>query len=203
MHAEPFAVWLGQLDLHLLAQGRRRITIGVDWLAYLCGRPLRSYRIVPWLTPNRSANVGTVPYGRVPWRVGPCFGESESFRPFLQSLITAASRINTFAGHGRLDVAGDSDSVPRRHGDAQGVAVTIATAGAAELALKVEHLGVRRSVVLQQRGGDVSPPSAGRTARDDHMPWAQIVQPQGVAGRNVPCLFHLARATPERARKQG
>jgi hypothetical protein len=33
------------------------------------------------------------------------FGKSESFRLCSISLITAASRINTFAGHGRLDVA--------------------------------------------------------------------------------------------------
>jgi hypothetical protein len=96
-------------------------------------------------------------------------------------LITAASRINTFADHHRLelrgDAAGDSDSVPRRHGDGQRVASTIATAGAAELPLKVEQPGVRRSAVVQQRGRDVSPPSAGRTARDDHMRRAQVVQP--------------------------
>jgi hypothetical protein len=82
----------------------------------------------------------------------------------------------------RGDVAGDSDSVPRRHGDGQRVASTIAAAGAAELPLKIEHPGVWRSAVLQQRAGDMSPPSAGRTGRDDHVPWAQIVQPQGVGG---------------------
>ena len=35
----------------------------------------------------------------------PCFGRSESFRLSSISLIAAASRSNTFAGHGRLDVA--------------------------------------------------------------------------------------------------
>jgi hypothetical protein len=71
---------------------------------------------------------------------------------------------------------GDSDSVSRRHGDGQR-ASTIATAGAAKLPLKVEQLGVWRSAVLQQRGGDVGASSADRAGRDDHMPWAQIVQP--------------------------
>jgi hypothetical protein len=36
---------------------------------------------------------------------GPGFAKSESFSLSSISLITAASRINTFAGHGRLDVA--------------------------------------------------------------------------------------------------
>jgi hypothetical protein len=109
------------------------------------------------------------------------------FHTFLHSLITAASRTDpsrVMAGSKRRDtielrgdVAGDSDSVPRRHGDAQRVASTIATAGAAEHLLKVEQFGVPRSAVLQQRGGNVSPSSACRTARDDHMPWAQIIEP--------------------------
>jgi hypothetical protein len=34
-----------------------------------------------------------------------CFGKPESFRLSSISLITAANRINTFAGHGRLDAA--------------------------------------------------------------------------------------------------
>jgi hypothetical protein len=55
--------------------------------------------------------------------------------------------------------------------------VTIATAGAPKLPLKVAQPVVGRSVVLQQRGGDVSPPSADGTGRDDHMPWAQIIEP--------------------------
>jgi hypothetical protein len=50
----------------------------------------------------------------------------------------------------------------------------IATAAAAEFPLKVEHPGVRRSAVLQQRGGDMSPPSANRTARNGHMPSADV-----------------------------
>ena len=57
--------------------------------------------------------------------------------------------------------------------------------------------------MLQQRSSDMSPLSAGPTGRDDHVPWAQIVQPQRIAGRNVPCLFHTDSATLEQARKQG
>jgi hypothetical protein len=37
-------------------------------------------------------------------RLGRCCGKSESFRLSSISLIPAASRINTFAGHGRLDL---------------------------------------------------------------------------------------------------
>jgi hypothetical protein len=39
--------------------------------------------------------------------------------------------------------------------------------------------------VLQQRGRDVGASSADYTSRDDHMPWAQVVHPQGVAGRKA------------------
>jgi hypothetical protein len=130
--------------------------------------------------PRLTFNFAPRPRWRHPVAGGLCFGKPESSRLCSISLITGASRINAFAGHGRRDVArcprprggsaGDSDSVSRRHGDGQPVASTIATAGAAELPLKVEQFGVPRSAVLQQRGGDVSPPSARRTGRDDHMP---------------------------------
>ena len=42
---------------------------------------------------------------RRPVAGGPCFRKSESFSLSSISLIAAASRINAFAGHGRLDVA--------------------------------------------------------------------------------------------------
>jgi len=113
--------------------------------------------------------------------------KSESFGLSSISLITATSRIDIFAGHNRLDVArcprlrggsaGESHSGPRRHRDGQGIASRIATAGAAELLPKIEQFGVPRSAVLQQRGGNVSPSLACRTARDDYMPWAQISEP--------------------------
>jgi hypothetical protein len=41
------------------------------------------------------------------------------------------------------------------------------------------------SAALQQRGGDVTPPSADGAGRDDHVPGAQVVQPQGISRRNV------------------
>ena len=53
-------------------------------------------------------------------------------------------------------------SVPRRHGDAQGVALAVAATAAAKLPLEVEQPGVRRPAVLQQLGVDVGPLSAGR-----------------------------------------
>jgi hypothetical protein len=59
-----------------------------------------------------------------------------------------------------------------------------------------------RPAVLQQPGIDVGPLSAGRTGREDHMPGAQIVEPDGIA-RNVLILFHAERVRPERAGEQG
>jgi hypothetical protein len=93
-------------------------------------------------------------------------------------------------------------SVPRRHGDAQGVALVIAAAAAAKLSLEVYKSGVRRPAVLQEPGVDVGPLSAGGTGRDDHMPGAQIVEPDRVARRDVLVLFHSTRAMPERAGEQ-
>ena len=97
----------------------------------------------------------------------------------------------------------DRDSVPRRHGDAQGVATVIAAAAAAKLPLEVEQLGVGRAAVLQQPGVNVGPLSAGATGREDHMPGAQIVEPDGIARRDVPASFHSKRAMPERTGEQG
>ena len=93
--------------------------------------------------------------------------------------------------------------VPRRHGDAQGVALAIAATAAAKLPLEVEQPGVRRPAVLQQLRVDVGPLSAGGTGRDDHMPGAQIIEPDGIARRDVLALFHSSRAMPEQAREQG
>jgi hypothetical protein len=76
-------------------------------------------------------------------------------------------------------------SIPRRHRNGQGVAMGIAAAGAAKLPLEVEQLGVRRPAVLQQPGVDVGALSAGGTGRKDHVPAAQIVEPHGIARRNV------------------
>ena len=78
----------------------------------------------------------------------------------------------------------------------------IAAAAAAKLPLEVEQPGVRRPAVLQQPGVDVGPLSAGRTGREDHMPGAQIVEPDGIARRDVLVLFHSSRAMPERAGEQ-
>jgi hypothetical protein len=78
----------------------------------------------------------------------------------------------------------------------------IATAAAAELPLEVKQPGVRRSAVLQERGVDVGPSSAGRTGRDDDVPRTQIVEREGIARRNVPILFHPTRAMPEQVREQ-
>ncbi len=80
-------------------------------------------------------------------------------------------------------------SVPRRHGDGQGVALAITAAAAAKLALEVEQPGVGWPAVLQQPGVDVSPLSAGRTGREDHMPGAQIVEPDGIARRDILVSF--------------
>ena len=49
------------------------------------------------------------------------------------------------------------------------------------------------SAVLQQLGGDVGAAPAGGAGRDDHMPGAQIVEPDGIAGREVLVLFHSAQ----------
>ena len=57
----------------------------------------------------------------------------------------------------------------------------IPAAAAAKLPLEVEQLGIRRPAVLQQPGVDVGPLSAGRAGRDDHMPGAQVVEPDGIA----------------------
>ena len=43
---------------------------------------------------------------------------------------------------------------------------------------------------------------AGSTGREDHMPGAQIVEPDGIARRNVLASFHTRRAMPERAGEQ-
>jgi hypothetical protein len=43
--------------------------------------------------------------------------------------------------------------------------------------------------VLQQPGVDVGPLSAGRTGGADHMPGAQILEPDGIARRDVPVLL--------------
>ena len=94
-------------------------------------------------------------------------------------------------------------ALPRSHRHVQGVASTIVAAATGKPPLNIEQLGVRRPAVPQQRGSDVSPISAGRTGRDDHVPWAQNVHPQRITRRHVPRLFHSARATPEQARKQG
>jgi hypothetical protein len=59
--------------------------------------------------------------------------------------------------------------------------VVIAATAAAKLAFKVEQLGVRRSAVLQQPSVDAGPLSAGSAGRDNHMPGAQIVEPDGIA----------------------
>jgi hypothetical protein len=78
----------------------------------------------------------------------------------------------------------------------------IATAAAAKIPLEVEQFGVRRAPVLQQPGVDLGPLSAGCTGRDDHMPGAQVVEPDGIARRDVLVLFHKERVMPERAGEQ-
>jgi hypothetical protein len=70
------------------------------------------------------------------------------------------------------------------------------------LPLEVEQPGVRWPAVLQQPGVDVGPLSAGRTGREDHMPGAQIIEPDGIARRDVLVSFHSSRAMPERAGEQ-
>jgi hypothetical protein len=80
--------------------------------------------------------------------------------------------------------------------------VVIATAAAAKLPLEVEQPGVRRPAVLDQPGVDMGPLSAGGTGREDHMPGAQIVEPDGIARRDVLGPFHASRAMPERASEQ-
>ena len=92
--------------------------------------------------------------------------------------VTAADASSFRASQGQIaaDMAraiigragtGERGSVPRRHGNAQGVALVIAAAAAAKLALEVEQPGVRRPSVLQQPGVDVGPPAARRTGRED------------------------------------
>jgi hypothetical protein len=78
----------------------------------------------------------------------------------------------------------------------------IAAAAAAKLPLDVEQPGVWRPAVLQHLGVDVGPPSAGRTGGEDHMPGAQIIEPDRIARRNVLVLFHSARAMPEGGAEQ-
>jgi hypothetical protein len=68
----------------------------------------------------------------------------------------------------------------------------VAAADAAKLPLEVEQSGVGRPAMLQQPGVDVGPFSAGCTGYDDHMPGAQIVEPDGIARRYVLVLFHPA-----------
>jgi hypothetical protein len=82
---------------------------------------------------------------------------------------------------------------PRRHVDAQGVALVIPAAAAAELPLEVEQPGVRRPAVLQQSGVDVGPLSAGGTGGEDHMPGSQVAEPDGIARRDILVLFHIDR----------
>jgi lambda family phage tail tape measure protein len=93
-------------------------------------------------------------------------------------------------------------SVSRRHGNAQGVALVVAAAAAAKLPLKVDQSGVWRPTMLQQPGVHVGPAPAGAAGRDDHMPGAQILEPDGIAPRDVLVLFHSSRAMPERADEQ-
>jgi hypothetical protein len=73
----------------------------------------------------------------------------------------------------------------------------IAAGGAAKLPLEVKELGVRQPAVLEQPGVDVSPLPAGGTGRDDDMPGAQIVEPDGIARRDVLASFHASRAKSE------
>jgi hypothetical protein len=70
----------------------------------------------------------------------------------------------------------------------------IAAAAAAKFPLEVEQPGVRRPAVLQQPGVDVGPLSAGRTGREDQMPGAEIVEPDGMARRYVLVLFHVRKS---------
>jgi hypothetical protein len=58
-------------------------------------------RIIPRSAWRVTINLGAAPR----WRVDPDFVKSESSRHSFISLITAASRINTVAGDGPLDVA--------------------------------------------------------------------------------------------------
>ena len=74
--------------------------------------------------------------------------------------------------------------------------------GLGKLALQVEQTGVRRPAMLQQPGVDVGLLSAGCAGREDHMPGAQVVEPDGIARRYVLVLFHANRAIPERAGEQ-
>jgi hypothetical protein len=78
----------------------------------------------------------------------------------------------------------------------------IAAAAAAELPLEVKQPGVRRPAMLEQPGVDVGPLSAGGTGRDDHMPGAQILEPDGIARGRVPLLFHSSTAMPEETDEQ-
>ena len=127
--------------------------------------------------------------------------------------VTAADAGSFRASQGQIaaDMARDrsgepepvsGSSVPRRHGDAEGVALAIAAAAAAKLPLEVEQSGVRRPAVLQQPGVDVGPLSAGRAGCEDHMPGAQFVEADGIAQRDVLASFHSGRAMPERAGEQ-
>ena len=125
--------------------------------------------------------------------------DASSFRASQGQIAADMARAIDRASRNRADRGGFSSG---RHGDDQGVALAIATAAAAKLALEVEQLGVRRPAVLQQPGVDVGPLSAGGTGRDDHMPGAQIVEPDRIARRDVLILFHSSRAMPERAGEQ-
>jgi hypothetical protein len=127
-------------------------------------------------------------------------------RLWLGSQDFRLARASGAAGCAREGVwsiqTGERCSVPRRHGDAEGVALAIAAAAAAKLPLEVEQSGVGRPAVLQQPGVNMGPLSTGGAGREDHMPGAQIVEPDGIARRDVLVLFHTARAMPERADEQ-
>jgi hypothetical protein len=73
--------------------------------------------------------------------------------------------------------------------------------------LEVEQPREWRPAVLEQLGVDVGPLPAGSTGRKDHMPRAQVLEPNGIARRYVPFLFHsttaMSKGTDEQQRRVG
>ena len=90
-------------------------------------------------------------------------------------------------------------SVPRRHGDAQGVARRLPQLLQRSFRWRSSSLvyGGRR---CEQLRVDVGPLSAGGTGREDHMPGAQIIEPDRIARRDVlsyvPLRQSYSRAGP-------
>ena len=97
--------------------------------------------------------------------------------------------------HGARDRPGEPEPVRgtqfRGAIDTLRCCLAIAAATAAKLALEVEQPGVGRPAVLQQSGADMGPLPAGRTGRGDHMPSAQVTEPDRVARRKCSCFVPL------------